>query len=86
MNLPLADITRFAATAATSLSVSKVLSEVIKNNIPATTKTLDTVQVKVGGAVLSFVIGGAAVRRVEELANDVAVRVAARKVVQTAAD
>jgi hypothetical protein len=77
MPFPVADTIRIAATAVTSLSVGKVVSEVIKHNTSPNTR-LDKIQLQVGGAALSMVIAGAATTRAEEFVRSVAEKVASR--------
>lgn len=79
MNLPIANIARFATTTATSIAVNKVVTEVVKNNIPAAASKLDLYQIKAGAAVLSFVTGSMAVKIIEENWDAVAKKVTERK-------
>ena len=72
--IPITATARLAAGVVTSLSVGKVVSEVIKNNVTPTSN-LDRTMVQVGGAALSMVIAGAAVSRVEGMVTDIAAKV-----------
>lgn len=78
MPFPVADTIRLVTGTATSLSVGKVISEVIKHNTSPNTK-LDKIQLQVGGAALSMVIAGAATTRAEEAVRSVIEKVANRK-------
>jgi hypothetical protein len=76
MPFPVATAARIVAGTATSISVGKVISEVIKNNTSPVTR-LDKIQMQVAGTALSLVIAGAATAHVEGMVKSIVEKTAA---------
>lgn len=66
---PVVPVATFVATTATSITVNKVVKEIVKHNVPGAITRLDTIQVKIGTAALSMTVASAAVATVEETAR-----------------
>lgn len=74
MPFPVATAARLVVGTATSISVGKVISDVIKHNTTPVTR-LDKIQMQVAGTALSLVIAGAATTHVEGLVKSIANKV-----------